>query len=93
MDAPVSILKEYLHHVYDAFTEAERQKINEAIAILSSYPRWQPLIEAAGKVDKDAALKFLERVNEDEEMVDSNGLCVYPLMQIRSLLDALPEEE
>ncbi len=55
------------------------------------YEQFALFIEAAGRCDKESALKFLGRVNEDEEMADANGLCIYPLMQIRSLLSVLPE--
>lgn len=51
------------------------------------------LLEAAGSIgeDKEACLKFMDRVNEDEEACGQSGRRIYPLMQIRALLEALPE--
>ncbi len=49
------------------------------------------LLEAAGMVDRGACLKFLDRVNEDEDVFDQDGMRVYPLMQILNLISALPD--
>jgi hypothetical protein len=52
------------------------------------------VLEAAGHTDTMACLKFLERVNEDGEMRDEQGLLLFPLAQIRSLLrKSLPDKE
>jgi hypothetical protein len=52
------------------------------------------VLEVAGHTDTMACLKFLERVNEDGEMRDEQGLLLFPLAQIRSLLrKSLPDKE
>ena len=51
------------------------------------------VLEAAGKVDKKVCLRFLERVNEDDEIRDYLGLKILPLSEVQSLLESLPEKE
>jgi len=50
------------------------------------------VLEAAGRVDKKACLRFLERVNEDDEIRDYLGLKILPLSEVRALLESLPEK-
>ncbi len=78
--------------------EAEAVALEQAIAILSSWPRWQPLIEAAGKVDKKACLHFLQGtegkvfVEVKEGGPDSDTyIRHWPKSEIETLLAALPE--
>jgi len=49
-----------------------------------------PVLEAAGKCDRERCLKFLEHIPEDEDVTDEKGRRVYPLMQLRALVEALP---
>jgi hypothetical protein len=52
------------------------------------------LLEAAENTDIWACLKFLERINEDSEMRDEQGLLIFPLAQICNFLrKALPDKE
>jgi hypothetical protein len=51
------------------------------------------VLEAAGKVDKKLSLRFLERVNEDDEIRDYLGLKILPLSGIQTLLESLPDGE
>jgi hypothetical protein len=69
-----------------AWPNAKREKqAREAIHVLKDWPKWKPLIEAAGKVDKEGGLKFIHA-------------CGYPIFpypknarQIRALLKSLPD--
>jgi uncharacterized protein with von Willebrand factor type A (vWA) domain len=75
---------------------ANKYGIDRAIATLTAaQPLGDaavPVLEAAGKCDREACLKYLERVNEDEEMTDREGRCIYPLMQLRALVESLPDD-
>ncbi len=66
--------------------QSDLKEVEQAVAILESYPRWQPLIEAAGKVDKKAAIRAIDE-NPDGHIRPTR----IAIEQIRSLLAALPE--
>ena len=71
-----------------------------AIRVLEDWPKWEPLIEAAGKVDKKECLEVFNLFIENTELgpfedirYREDGLAVFPIAQIRALLEALPEKE
>ena len=58
-----------------------------AIRVLEDWPKWEPLIEAAGGVDKNEALEtitYFERYG---------GYDRKRAFQIRAFLEALPDKE
>lgn len=67
--------------------QAELAAHDRAIAVLRDWPRWAGLVEAAGKVDKPAALDYLN----GNVLDDSKREEMY--WNIRALLDAIPEEK
>ena len=71
-----------------------------AIRVLKDWPKWEPLIEAAGKVDKVHCLDkldFLRRMAGEDKFgfvrYSEDGLAIFPTAQIRALLEALPDKE
>ena len=40
---------------------SEREELRQAIRVLEDWPKWEPLIEAAGKVDKKKDKKYIPR--------------------------------
>jgi hypothetical protein len=70
-------------------------QIDEAIIVLESWPRWEKLISAAGKVDKLAIIKTMEETTYRplDCRKTSPGIIGDCLMQIRALLAAIPDEK
>ncbi len=78
--------------------QSDLKEVEQAVAILESYPRWQPLIEAAKKCDRQECLEVLEALIDtttmsslDDIYYRDDGAAIFPIAQIRSLLEALPE--
>jgi hypothetical protein len=67
-------------------------QLEQAISILESYPKWEPLIEAAKKMDKKMVLYELNYIESILEKV-ALYLNLDITSQIRALLEAIPEEE
>ena len=72
----------------------------QAIRVLEDWPKWEPLIEAAGKVDKGRAIRTLATLllvyTESEGRIIpalEKALKDGAVREIRALLEALPEEE
>ena len=65
---------------------SEREELRQSIRALEDWPKWQPLIEAAGKVDKKMtfmALEDLPLAGFSAQNIIRN--------QLYSLIEALPE--
>jgi hypothetical protein len=65
----------------------------EAIRILSSWPKYQPLIEAAGKVDTENAVDALGNVTD--YVLNGRGYQSWVRFEteLRALLSAIPAKE
>ena len=86
-DAAIKIL--FGHTDYGAGTigEVKGRSCEAAIRVLEEWPKWEPLIEAAGKVDKEGGLKFIHACGYPNFPYPKNA------RQIRALLESLPEKE
>jgi len=73
-----------------------------AIRVLKDWPKWEPLIEAAGKVDKQECLTWIDEMSDvpvvitemlgtNEWATTYNSRSISPKQEIRALLEALPE--
>ncbi len=69
------------------------ENLRKAICILSDWPKWAPLIEAAGKVDRKECLDNLDnwKCTIEEEWSELSGPEYESFDQIRALLSAIPE--
>lgn len=103
MKAAISLLENWLKQIGNTewwmFSEEERRdefktSIKQAIRVLESWPKWERLIEAAGKVDKNAAIEiftWLCKLVDDEWGKDKVTEGEAGLRRnIRALLEALP---
>jgi len=69
-----------------AWPNAKREKqAREAIHVLKDWPKWKPLIEAAGKVDKAGCVFWICGLGLDA----TNKRAAKAYNQIRDLLDTL----
>ena len=87
LQAAIKVLGEYV-----LFAESRRVRESSRAAIR--------LLEAAGKVDKKECLEVFNLFIENTELgpfedirYREDGLAVFPIAQIRALLEALPERE
>ena len=74
--------------------------LDRAIAVLRDRPRWEGLVEAAGKVDRDTALSYLSKWkdcfgsgHQDNESEADMRQCLAVEDALRDLLAAIPEEK
>jgi len=108
-DAALEILKAQELKLRRPFFQTQtggprREQIRRAIRILKDWPKWKPLIEAAGNVDKTRAiqgLKNMENIGDFfpnewsvplgfEELLSQNKESA---KEIRALLESLPDKE
>ncbi len=70
------------------WTEDELENHKQAISVLRDWPRWKPLIEAAGKADAAMCLSAIKgwRPAPDDEVAWR------AIEQIRAILEALPAQ-
>ena len=87
-DAAIKILRDSTIRLR-AFN-IEPNDINFAIRVLKDWPKWKPLIEAAGKVDKSMVLEAEFFWPHNVHIGREFGPC---RKAIRALLEALPEKE
>ena len=97
-DDAIRILHEAKGEAILVDEELVEVQLDAAIRVLEDWPKWEPLIEAAGKVDKHTVLSCFDCAWEycftpfacD---VDNTGkACQCSKMSIRVLLDVLPDE-
>lgn len=76
--------------------------LREAITILSDWPRWEPLIRAAGKVDKTSALAHLTGPSHYQFFGSTGDVVLNAWMlaehteiyeQLIALLEAIPAKD
>ena len=92
---PFDNVVEVLRHSAFSITDAEAEA---AIRILEDWPKWKPLIEAAGRVDGKQLCEYQRGIVNmlNTTRVSAGGI---PLgensadMQILALLESLPEKE
>jgi hypothetical protein len=71
------------------------KKNKQAIAILESYSKWEPLIEVAKKTDKGNAIGVINDILTTDEVESGYAGEDYKrgLLETRILLESMPEEE
>jgi hypothetical protein len=102
-DAAIDAIRGW-QRVIEAYAEKHPDEIanlEEAIHILTDYPRWQPLLETAGGVDKARAIRvlatLLQRYVMGMETITipelENDLKAGAVKEIRALLASIPDKE
>lgn len=85
--------------VYSEMHIEEIANLEEAVHVLLDWPKWEPLIEAAGKVDGRRAIRTLATLLQ--VYVEAEGRLIPELeealrggavIEIRALLESLPEK-
>lgn len=78
----------------------DRPGIELAICVLTEWPKWAKLIEAAGKVDKEECMDVFDLFMKNTKMGQyddiryrKDGLAIFPIAQLRALIESLPEKE
>jgi len=70
---------------------SEREELRQAIRVLEDWPKWKPLIEAAGNLHRGSCLMFMD----DIELPIPPRVLDYKKVGdgIRALLEVLPGKE
>jgi len=90
---------ETLRYYHPYKNKAAKESIKSAIRVLEDWPKWEPLIEAAGKVDKHTVLSCFDCAWEycfapSVCDIDNTGeACQGSKTSIRTLLEVLPDKE
>jgi len=99
-DDAIRILHEAKGEAILVDEELVEVQLDAAIRVLEDWPKWKPLIEAAGKVDKGRAIRTLATLllvyTESEGRIIpalEKALKDGAVREIRALLEALPEEK
>jgi hypothetical protein len=72
---------------------SEREELRQAIRVLEDWPKWEPLIEAAGRVDKEPCINALYDVSFLSCKKPPSDWILNRLQNIRALLESLPGKE
>ena len=90
-DDAIRILHEAKGEAILVDEELVEVQLDAAIRVLEDWPKWEPLIEAAGKIDKN---KALSRIGEVYDYQIALGVVRDEVWgEIRALLEALPDKE
>jgi len=102
-DAVIGLLRELLKDELKILVPSDHPKLEVAIRILKDWPKWEPLIEVAGKADKEDAIHTLSLLAEnwyetsgaygEGPDAKSNEIMRPSAERIRALLESLPEKE
>ena len=99
-DAAIKIL--FGHTDYGAGTigEVKGRSCEAAIRVLEEWPKWEPLIEAAGKVDKGALLTLganavciADYYCQGDELKELEARFKRGEADLKIIIEALPEKE
>ena len=91
-DAVIGLLRELLKDELKILVPSDHPKLEVAIRILKDWPKWEPLIEAARKVDKKTCLDEMDDCYYSKSL-NPWGTEARILGEIRALLEALPDKE
>jgi len=88
LDAAIRILREAYDEAVTLDMADVEVELLSAILILSDWPKWAKLIEAAGKVDRVAELATVEVAST---IANGHTEVLASLDRIRALLSAIPQ--